>query len=173
MPLSPGDKLGSSPSALMELKPGDRLGDRYQLLSKLGEGGMGEVWKARDTELDRDVAVKVSKSEFTARFKQEARTIAAFNHENICQIYDVGLNYIVMELIYGVPLKGPLPVGDGGRLRGPDSGRPRCCPSQGFHASRSQARECDGCPEGRQQNSDQAAGLWSGKTEHSRTRPGR
>jgi hypothetical protein len=71
---------------------------------------MGEVWKARDTELDRDVAVKVSKAEFTARFKQEARTIAAFNHENICQIYDVGSNYIVMELIDGTPLKGPLPV---------------------------------------------------------------
>jgi serine/threonine protein kinase len=110
MPLSPGDKLGPSPAALTDLKPGDKLGDRYQLLSKLGEGGMGEVWKARDTELDRDVAVKVSKSEFTARFEREARTIAAFNHENICQIYDVGHNYIVMELIDGVPLKGPLPV---------------------------------------------------------------
>jgi serine/threonine protein kinase len=94
----------------MDFKPGDRLGDRYQLLSKLGEGGMGEVWKARDTELDRDVAVKVSKSEFTARFKQEARTIAAFNHPNICQIYDVAPDYIVMELIDGVQLSGPLPV---------------------------------------------------------------
>jgi serine/threonine protein kinase len=94
----------------MPHSPGDKLGDRYQIISKLGEGGMGEVWKARDTDLDRDVAVKVSKSEFTARFKQEARTIAAFNHENICQIYDVGSNYIVMELIDGVPLKGPLPV---------------------------------------------------------------
>jgi serine/threonine protein kinase len=123
----------------MDFKPGDRLGDRYQLLSKLGEGGMGEVWKAQDTELDRDVAVKVSKSEFTARFKQEARTIAAFNHENICQIYDVGPNYIVMELIDGVPLKGPLPVETAGRLRGPDSRRPRCRASQGFHASRSEA----------------------------------
>jgi serine/threonine protein kinase len=94
----------------MDFKPGDRLGDRYQLISKLGEGGMGEVWKARDTELDRDVALKVSKAEFTARFKQEARTIAAFNHPNICQIYDVGPNYIVMELIDGVQLAGPLPL---------------------------------------------------------------
>jgi serine/threonine-protein kinase len=94
----------------MQLKPGDKLGDRYQLLSKLGEGGMGEVWKARDTELDRDVAVKVSKAEFTARFKQEARAMAAFSHNNICQIYDVGPNYIVMELIDGVQLSGPLPA---------------------------------------------------------------
>jgi Tol biopolymer transport system component/predicted Ser/Thr protein kinase len=94
----------------MDLKPGDKLGDRYQLLSKLGEGGMGEVWKARDTELDRDVAVKISKSEFTARFKQEARAMAAFNHPNISQIYDVGPNYIVMEWIDGASPKGPLPV---------------------------------------------------------------
>src|SRR6202140_4325550 len=93
----------------MELKPGDKLG-RYELVSPIGEGGMGEVWKARDTQLDRDVALKVSKSEFTARFDREARAIAAFNHANICQIYDVGPNYLVMELIDGVPLKGPLPV---------------------------------------------------------------
>ncbi|MGD1068598.1 MAG: protein kinase [Bryobacteraceae bacterium] len=97
-------------AAVSHYRPGQKLGDRYQLISKLGEGGMGEVWKARDTELDRDVAVKVSKSEFTARFKREARTIASFNHPNICQIYDVGPNYIVMELIDGIPLRGPLPV---------------------------------------------------------------
>src|ERR1035441_2067399 len=94
----------------MDLKPGYKFGDRYQLLSKLGEGGMGEVWKARDTRLDRDVALKVSKAEFTARFDREARAIAAFNHPNICTLYDVGPNYIVMELINGVPLSGPLPV---------------------------------------------------------------
>src|SRR5450755_3219065 len=94
----------------MELKPGEKLG-RYQILSSLGEGGMGEVWKARDTQLDRDVALKVSKSEFTARFEHEARAIAAFNHPNICTLHDVGPNYLVMELIDGVPLKGPLPVG--------------------------------------------------------------
>ena len=93
----------------MELKPGEKLG-RYQLLSPIGEGGMGEVWKARDTQLDRDVALKVSRDAFTARFDREARAIAAFNHPNICQIYDVGPNYLVMELIDGVPLTGPLPV---------------------------------------------------------------
>jgi Tol biopolymer transport system component/predicted Ser/Thr protein kinase len=110
MPLSSGDKVGPPPAAFIELKPGDKLGGRYQLISKLGSGGMGEVWKARDTELDRDVALKVSKAEFTARFKQEARAMAAFSHPNICQIYDVGPNYIVMELIDGVQLSGPLPV---------------------------------------------------------------
>ena len=71
---------------------------------------MGEVRKARDGERGRDVALKVSKAEFTARFKQEARTIAVFNHLNICQIYDVGPNYIVMELIDSTQLSGPLPV---------------------------------------------------------------
>ncbi len=94
----------------MALIPGNKLG-RYQLVSPIGEGGMGEVWKARDTQLDRDVALKVSKAAFTARFAQEARAIAAFNHPNICQIYDVGANYLVMELIDGLPLKGPLPAG--------------------------------------------------------------
>lgn len=93
----------------MDIKPGDKLG-RYQVLSPVGEGGMGEVWKARDTQLDRDVAVKVSKAAFTARFEREARAIAAFNHPNICQVHDVSPNYIVMELIEGVPLTGPMPV---------------------------------------------------------------
>ena len=93
----------------MELKPGEKLG-RYQLRSPIGAGGMGEVWKARDTQLELDVALKFSKDAFTARFDREARAIAAFNHPNICQIYDVGPNYLVMELIDGSPLKGPLPV---------------------------------------------------------------
>ena len=93
----------------MQPKPGARLGP-YEILLRIGEGGMGEVWKARDTRLGRDVAVKVSKSEFTARFEREARTIAALSHPNICRLYDVGPNYLVMELIDGVPIKGPLPV---------------------------------------------------------------
>ena len=60
----------------MEIKPGDKLG-RYQLVSPIGEGGMGEVWKARDTQLHRDVALKVSRAAFTARFDREARVISA------------------------------------------------------------------------------------------------
>jgi len=71
---------------------------------------MGEVWKARDTRLNRDVALKVSKAEFTERFTREAQTIAQLNHPNICTLHDVGPNYLVMELVDGVPLKGPLPV---------------------------------------------------------------
>ena len=71
---------------------------------------MGEVWKARDTRLDRSVAVKVSKTEFSERFEREARAVAALNHPHICQLYDVGPNYLVMELIDGEPVKGPLPV---------------------------------------------------------------
>ena len=71
---------------------------------------MGEVWKARDTRLDRTVAVKVSKADFTDRFEREARAVAALNHPNICALYDVGPNYLVMELVDGVPPKGPLPA---------------------------------------------------------------
>ncbi len=93
----------------MSLTIGEKLGP-YEIVSPIGEGGMGEVWKARDTRLDRTVAVKVSKSEFTQRFEREARAVAAQNHPNICQLYDVGPNYLVMELIDGEPIKGPLPL---------------------------------------------------------------
>jgi serine/threonine protein kinase len=93
----------------MPFQAGDKLGP-YEILSPLGAGGMGEVYKARDTRLGRDVALKVSKSEFTARFEREARTAAALSHPRICTLHDVGPNYLVMELIDGVPLEGPLPV---------------------------------------------------------------
>src|SRR5260370_11052179 len=76
----------------------------------IGTGGMGEVYKARDTRLDRIVAVKVASEGFTERFEREARAIAALNHPHICQLYDVGPNYLVMELVEGEPLKGPLAV---------------------------------------------------------------
>src|SRR5882757_4283648 len=93
----------------MTLTPGKKLGP-YEVLAPLGAGGMGEVYKARDTRLDRTVAIKVSKEEFSERFECEARSIAALNHTNICQLYDVGANYLVMELVVGEPLKGPLPL---------------------------------------------------------------
>jgi len=66
------------------------------------------VYKARDTRLGRDVAIKVSAEQFSERFEREARSIAALNHPNVCQIYDVGPNYLVMELIEGEIPKGPL-----------------------------------------------------------------
>ena len=93
----------------MPLSPGDKLGP-YEILSLLGEGGMGSVYKARDTRLDRIVAVKVSKTAFDPRFEREARAVAALNHPNICALYDVGPNYLVMEYVEGAELKGPLPV---------------------------------------------------------------
>src|SRR5438270_9516844 len=89
--------------------PGERLGP-FELQLPIGEGGMGEVWKARDTRLDRIVAIKISKDQFSERFDREARAVAALNHPNICQLYDVGPNYLVMEFIEGAPLKGPLPI---------------------------------------------------------------
>lgn len=94
----------------MPLKTGDKLGP-YEILAPLGAGGMGEVYKARDTRLDRPVALKVAKLEFSERFEREARAVAAFNHPNICTLHDVGPNYLVMEYVEGAPLKGPLPVG--------------------------------------------------------------
>ena len=93
----------------MLLSPGDKLGP-YEILSAIGAGGMGEVYKARDPRLDRIVAIKVSKKEFSERFEREARAIAALNHPHICQIYDVGPNFLVMEYIQGEPLQGPLPL---------------------------------------------------------------
>ena len=82
----------------MTLAVGTRLGP-YEIVGPLGAGGMGEVYKARDTRLDRTVAVKISAEQFTSRFESEARSIAALNHPNICQLYDVGPNYLVIEYI--------------------------------------------------------------------------
>jgi serine/threonine protein kinase len=84
----------------MQFVPGARLGP-YEILAPIGAGGMGDVYKARDTRLDRIVAIKVSKQEFSQRFEREARTVSALNHPNICQLYDVGPDYLVMEFIDG------------------------------------------------------------------------
>src|ERR1051325_2796433 len=91
----------------MPLSVGDKLGP-YEILAPIGAGGMGEVWKARDTRLDRLVAIKTSKAQFSERFAREAKVIAALNHPHICQLYDVGPDYLVMEYVEGSPLKGPL-----------------------------------------------------------------
>jgi len=87
----------SSPS------PAQRLGP-YELIEQIGKGGMGEVWRARDPRLGRNVAIKISAQQFSDRFEREARTIASLNHSNICHLYDVGPNYLVMELIEGPTL---------------------------------------------------------------------
>ena len=83
--------------------PAQRVGP-YELVASIGKGGMGEVWRARDTRLNRDVAIKFSSAEFSDRFQREAQAIAALNHPNICTLFDVGPNYLVMELIEGPTL---------------------------------------------------------------------
>jgi Tol biopolymer transport system component/tRNA A-37 threonylcarbamoyl transferase component Bud32 len=93
----------------MPLSADDKLGP-YEILALIGKGGMGEVYRARDPRLNRDVAIKVSAAQFSERFAREAKTIAALNHPNICQIYDVGPNYLVMEYIEGEAPKGPMPL---------------------------------------------------------------
>src|ERR1051326_5996902 len=88
------------------LSAGTQVGP-YELLSPLGTGGMGEVWKASDTRLGRVVAIKFCQSRFSDRFDREARVIAALNHPNVAQVYDVGENYIVMEYVDGEPVRRP------------------------------------------------------------------
>ncbi|HKS25010.1 MAG TPA: protein kinase [Thermoanaerobaculia bacterium] len=110
----------------MPVTAGQRLGP-YEILAPLGAGGMGEVWRAHDTRLDRSVAIKLLPGEFAqnaqlkARFEREAKTISQLNHPNICTLYDVGrengTDYLVMEFVDGETLadriaRGPLPVGD-------------------------------------------------------------
>jgi len=87
----------------MNLSPGTKLGP-YEILAPIGAGGMGEVYRARDPRVGRDVAIKVSTEQFSERFEREARAVAALNHPNIATLYDVGPNYLVMELVEGPTL---------------------------------------------------------------------
>src|SRR5579864_7231427 len=98
------------------LDPGVQLGP-YEIVALLGHGGMGKVYRAIDKRLDRSVAIKISAEQFSARFEREARAISALNHPNICTLYDVGPNYLVMELVEGETLaarlkKGKLSIDD-------------------------------------------------------------
>ena len=95
----------------MPLAAGDKLGP-YAIVAPIGAGGMGEVYRAHDSRLNRDVAIKVSNAQFTERFTREARAIAALNHTNICHLYDVGPDYLVMEYVEGQDLRGPLEFDD-------------------------------------------------------------
>ena len=99
----------------MTLAPGTKLSP-YEILAPIGAGGMGEVWKARDTRLGRIVAIKTVKEQHSERFKQEARSIAALNHPNICQLFDIGPDYLVLEYVEGKPLSGPLSEKEAVRL---------------------------------------------------------
>jgi dienelactone hydrolase/predicted Ser/Thr protein kinase len=92
------------------LKAGSHVGP-YIIVSPLGAGGMGEVYRAHDPRVDRDVAIKVSTEQFTDRFAREVRAIAALNHPNICTLYDVGRDYLVMELVEGPTLADKIKQG--------------------------------------------------------------
>src|SRR5579863_1608629 len=96
------------------LKPGDMLGP-YRIDALIGKGGMGEVYRGTDTRLGRPVAIKVSAREFSDRFEREAHAISSLNHPNVCTLYDVGPNYLVMEFVEGDTLahvikQGPMPL---------------------------------------------------------------
>jgi serine/threonine protein kinase len=91
------------------VKPGDTVAEgRYRIVGLVGSGGMGDVYKALDTRLNRFVALKVCRERFTQRFEREARAVAALNHPHICTLYDVGPNYLVLEFLEGKPWQGPL-----------------------------------------------------------------
>jgi Tol biopolymer transport system component len=93
----------------MLLSTGDRLGP-YEIVAQIGAGGMGEVYRARDPRVGRDVAIKICAEQLGERFEREARAVAALNHPNICALYDVGPNYLVMEIVDGEAPSGPLPL---------------------------------------------------------------
>jgi eukaryotic-like serine/threonine-protein kinase len=99
----------------MPLSAGDRLGP-YEIVAPLGAGGMGEVYRARDSKLNRDVAVRVlpaalaNDAQYMARFEREAQMLAALNHPNIATVYGVEQGALVMELVEGADLRGPLPL---------------------------------------------------------------
>src|SRR5215469_3235407 len=99
----------------MLLSAGDRIGP-YEMLARIGSGGMGEVWKARDTRLNRVVAIKSNYRPLSERFHREAQAIAALNHPHICSLYDVGPEYLVMEYVEGQPLRGPVALPEALRL---------------------------------------------------------
>src|SRR5262245_54940270 len=120
----------SATQPLSRFAPQTRLGP-YEIVAPLGAGGLGEVYRARDTRLDREVAVKLlppalaADEQFRARFEREARSVSALNHPHICTLYDVGqavidgrgAHYLVFELIDGESLaqrlaRGPLPLAD-------------------------------------------------------------
>src|SRR6516162_9956676 len=87
-------------AALTGLAVASSLGP-YRLERKLGQGGMGDVYRAVDTRLGRSVAIKITQQQFIERFEREARAISSLNHPHICALYDVGRNYLVLELVEG------------------------------------------------------------------------
>ena len=98
----------------MPFDAGSRVGP-YEIVATLGAGGMGQVYRARDPRMGREVAIKLAADQFSDRFEREVRAVAALNHPNICHVYDVGPNYLVMELVEGSTIaerirQGPIPL---------------------------------------------------------------
>jgi hypothetical protein len=139
----------------MALSSGTKLGP-YEIQSPLGAGGMGEVYRARDTRLDRIVAVKILSThlsgdpEIKQRFEREARTISSLNHSHICQLYDIGsqdgTDFLVMEFLEGETLaersaRGAVPPQRAIEDRHCRRGSPRSGASRRHRASRPQARQ--------------------------------
>src|SRR6204780_3867656 len=104
----------------MPLSAGTHLGP-YEILARIGVGGMGEVYRARDPRMGREVAIKISAERFSDRFSREVHAVAALNHPNVCHLYDVGPDYLVMELIEGPTLaerikEGAIPLEEALRI---------------------------------------------------------
>src|SRR6476661_6773046 len=97
-------------ATLTALAAGVLLGP-YRIEGKLGEGGMGEVFRAVDTRLGRPVAIKIAREQFSERFERESRAISSLNHPNVCTLYDVGPNFLVMELVEGETIAALLKTG--------------------------------------------------------------
>lgn len=115
-PASQDSRAGQNrmPGPEPAITPGSQLGP-YRIEARLGEGGMGQVFRATDTRLGRPVAIKICNHEFLDRFEQERRSIASINHPRVCTLHDAGPNYLVMELVEGETLaarlrRGPLPL---------------------------------------------------------------
>ena len=138
----------------MAILPGRRLGP-HEILAAIGAGGMGEVYRARDTRLDRIVAIKIlpdhlaDRAELRERFEREARTIASLNHPHICTLYDIGhqdgTDYLVMEYLEGETLaqrlEGAAAAGACPAVRHSDCRRAGQSAPQGHHPPRSEARQ--------------------------------
>lgn len=103
-PATLGDSTVTQPVKGTQLGP-------YRIEAPLGAGGMGQVYKARDTRLGRVVAIKIVHQQFSERFEREARAISSLNHPHICTLYDIGPNYLVMELVEGEALSAHLSKG--------------------------------------------------------------
>ena len=130
----------------MPLSTGDQLGP-YEILAPLGAGGMGEVYRALDIKLNREVAVKVlpaslsNDAQYMARFEREAQTLAALNHPNIATVYGIEQGALVMELVEGANLRGPAPARRSDSHSSPDRRRTRSGARTGHRPSRPETRQ--------------------------------